>query len=106
MNRKIPLWFLLLILWLSLIGSLAFGWDVWRIKTSRQGAHTAADRAVIAVASSPSLLKESFAEINRASSLISPDYYPGIKCFKAEINTSTTITCCWRRSAKVKINPL
>ena len=57
MNRKIPLWFVLLLLWFSFIGALAFGWAVWRVKTSRQGARTATDHAVIAIASSPSLLK-------------------------------------------------
>lgn len=86
MNRKIPLWFVLLLLWFSLVGALAFGWDVWRIKTSRQGAHTATDRAIIAIASSPSLLKESFSELKNASKLISHDYYPYIKGFKAENN--------------------
>jgi hypothetical protein len=84
MNRKIPLWFVLLLLWFSFIGALAFGWDVWRIKTSRQGAHTSADRAIIAIASSPSLLKESFKEIGQGSKLISHDYYPAIKGFEAD----------------------
>jgi hypothetical protein len=84
MNRKIPLWFVLLLLWCSLVGALAFGWDVWRIKTSRQGAHTATDRAIITLASSPSLLKQSFAEINEKSKLLSHDYYPDLKGFKAE----------------------
>ena len=85
MNRKLPLWFVLLLLWFSFIGALAFGWDVWRIRTSRQGAHTSADHAIIAVASSPSLLKESFAdEIGQGSKLISPDYYPAIKVFNAD----------------------
>ncbi len=86
MNRKIPLWFVLLLLWLSFVGALAFGWSVWRIKTSRQGAHTATDRAIIAIASSPSLLKESIAQLNRGSSLISHDEFPGVKSFKAENN--------------------
>jgi len=84
MNRKIPLWFVLLLLWFSFIGALAFGWAVWRIKTSRQGAHTATDRAIITIASSPSLLKESFAELNQGSKLISHDYYPDLKGFKTE----------------------
>src|SRR5580692_11019963 len=84
MNRKIPLWFVLLLLWFSFMGALGFGWAVWRIKTSRQGAHTATDRAIITIASSPSLLKESFSELNQASKLISHDYYPEIKSFKTE----------------------
>ena len=84
MNRKIPLWFVLLLLWFSFIGALAFGWAVWRIKTSRQGARTATDRAIITVASSPSLLKQSFSELNQASKLIGQDYYPDIKGFKTE----------------------
>jgi len=86
MNRKIPLWFVLLLLWFSFMGALAFGWDVWRIKTSRQGAHTPADRAVITIASSPSLLKESIAELNQGSQLISHDDYPDVKGFKVEKN--------------------
>jgi len=66
------------------MGALAFGWDVWRIKTNRQGPSTATDRAVITIASSPSLLKESFSELNRASELISHDYYPAIKSFETK----------------------
>lgn len=84
MNKKIPLWFVLLLLWFSFMGALAFGWAVWRIKTSRQGARTATDHAIIAIASSPSLLKESFNEIGQGSKLISPDYYPAIKGFEAD----------------------
>ena len=84
MNRKVPLWFVLLLLWFSLIVALAFGWAVWRIKTSRQGVHTATDHTIITIASSPSLLKESIAQLNRRSPLISPDDYPNIKGFKAE----------------------
>lgn len=75
---------MLLLLWLALAGGFIFGWDVWRIKTSRQGVQTTTDRAVIGLASSPSLLKNSIAELSRGSGLIGYDYYPTIKGLKTE----------------------
>jgi len=84
MNKKIPLWFVLLLLWFALIVILTFGWDVWRIKTSRQGVTTKTDRIIIAIASFPSLVKESFKEIGKPSTLISPDLYPNINGLKTE----------------------
>jgi hypothetical protein len=84
MNKKIPLWFVLLLLWFALIITLSFGWEVWRIKSSRQGITTKTDRFIIAIASFPSLVKESFTEIGRPSTLISLDHYPNINGLKTE----------------------
>ena len=84
MNKKIPLWFVLLLLWFALIVILTFGWDVWRIKTSRQGVTTKTDRIIIAIASFPSLVKESFKEIGKPSTLVSPVLYQNINGLKTE----------------------
>ena len=84
MNRKIPLWLLLLVLWFSLIGTLWFGWAVWHIEGTRHGPPTKTDRLIVKIASYPALVRESFAEINRQSKLIVADSYPGIGHFKAE----------------------
>lgn len=86
MNRKIPLWLLLMIAWFLLVAGLFFGWDVWRIKTNREGVKTKTDSIIITLASSPDLLKQSINEINQGSKLISHDYYPGIKHFNAKNN--------------------
>ena len=84
MKKKVPVWLLLLFVWLALVGGLIFGWDVWRIKTSHLGMQTKTDRLVIGLASSPALLKQSIKEINQGSLLISPDFYPELKGFKSE----------------------
>jgi len=84
MNRKIPLWLLLLVLWFSLVGTLWFGWAVWHIEGTRHGPPTKTDRLIVSIASYPALVRESFAEINRQSKLIAADSYPGIEHFKAE----------------------
>jgi len=86
MNKKIPLWLVLLLLWFSLIITLTFGWAVWRIKSSRQGVNTKTDSIIVTIASFPSLVKESFAQLKRPSTLIAPDFYPNISGLKTEKN--------------------
>ena len=86
MNRKIPLWLVLLLLWFAFIIALTFGWEVWRIRNSRHRMNTKFDEFIISLASFPSLLKQSLTEIKRPSKLISPDMYPGISGLKTEKN--------------------
>jgi hypothetical protein len=86
MNRKIPLWFVLLLLWFAFIIALTFGWEVLRIRNSKQRMNTKADQLIISLASFPSLVKESFIELSQPSKLISPDLYPDISGLKTEKN--------------------
>ena len=86
MNKKVPLWLLLLTVWLGLMLALTFGWLVWRIQNSRQGVHTKTDRLIFNIASFPNLVKKSFAEINKPSTLIAPNLFPGINGLKTENN--------------------
>jgi hypothetical protein len=84
MNKKIPLWLVLLLLWFAFIVALGFGWEVWRIKTSRQGITNKTERFIINLASFPSLIKQSFTELKQPSTLIAPDLYPNINGLKTE----------------------
>ena len=84
MNKKVSLWFVLLLLWFACMGALTFGWAVWRIKTSRQGAKTKTDRLIIKIASYPSLVKESFKELNQKSVQARPNLFPDVNGFKVE----------------------
>ncbi len=86
MNRKIPLWLVLLLLWFAFIIALAFGWEVWRIRNSRHRMNSKTDQFILSLASFPSLVKESLIEIKQPSKLISPDLYPDISGLKAEKN--------------------
>jgi hypothetical protein len=86
MNKKIPLWLVLLLLWFAFIIALGFGWEVWRIKSNRQGITSKTDRFIINLASFPSLIKQSFTELNKPSTLIAPNLYPNINGFKTENN--------------------
>jgi len=86
MNRKIPLWLVLLLLWFAFIIALTFGWEVWRIRNSRQRMNSKADQFIISLASFPSLVKESFNELKQPSKLICPDLYPNVSGLKTEKN--------------------
>jgi hypothetical protein len=86
MNKKVPLWFVLLLLWFSFIGTFMFGWAVWRAKSKRRGIPTTTDKVVIGIASFPSLLRDSYNQVTSPSLLVGYDMYPEIKGFKAEHN--------------------
>jgi len=86
MNKKVPLWLVLLLLWFAFIIALTFGWEVWRIGNSRHRMNSKTDRFIISLASFPSLVKQSLTEIDRPSILISPDVYPDISGLKTEKN--------------------
>ncbi len=86
MNRKVPLWFVLLLLWCAFVAALLYGWEVWRIKTAKRGFNGKKEHFIIALASFPSLLKESVKEIKQPSMLIAPNLFPGVKGLKTENN--------------------
>src|ERR1700761_2248400 len=84
MNKKLPLWLVLLVLWFGLMGALWFGWRGWIIKSSRQGEKSRTDHLVIAAASFPTLVRESFKELHQKSTLVAPDLYPNLNGLKTE----------------------
>ena len=109
MNKKIPLWLVLLLLWFSLIITLTFGWEVWRIKSNRQGVTGKTNRFIIAIASFPSLVKQSFTQLNQPSTLIRPDFYPninGLKTEKGYIDSNYILLSTYDRNANQSVAKL
>jgi hypothetical protein len=87
MNKKIPLWIVLLLLWFSLIITLTFGWAVWHFdKPENKHFHSKTGKIVTLIASFPNLVKYSIKGLNPASPLNKPDLYPSINGFKFEKN--------------------
>ncbi|HEY5326776.1 MAG TPA: arylsulfotransferase family protein [Mucilaginibacter sp.] len=84
MNKKIPLWFVLLLLYFSFIITITFGWAVWHIKSDGPLFKGKTGTVIISIASFPSLIKESFKELFYSNLLIRPDIYPNINGFKFE----------------------
>ena len=84
MNKKIPLWFVLLILWFGVVITILFGWAVWRIDNTRYIVASRFERLIIRVASFPSLVKESIREARSHSRLIRMDVYPKVTGLKVE----------------------
>jgi Arylsulfotransferase (ASST) len=82
MNKKVPFWVVLLLLWFAVIAIITYGWAVWYIDKTLAKGKTA--NAIILIASSPSLVRESFNELFNPRMLIRPDVYPGINGFKME----------------------
>ena len=83
MNKKVPLWFVLLILWFSIICTITFGWAVLHIKNKKYSVNGKIDRVIISIASFPSLVKRSFSNLD-TNTLIGPILYPSINGFKME----------------------
>lgn len=84
MNRKVPLWLVLLLLWFAAVAAITYGWAVWHIDKTLSKSKTA--NHIIFLASFPHLIKESFKAISNPRMLIRPDSYPGIHGLKAEHN--------------------
>jgi hypothetical protein len=82
MNKKVPFWVVLLLLWFAVIAMITFGWAVWYIDKTLAKGKTA--NAIILIASSPSLVRESFKELFHPRILIRPDVYRDINGFKTE----------------------
>jgi hypothetical protein len=109
MNKKVPVWLVLLLLWFSFIGAFVFGWAVWRAKSRRRGVATTTDRVVVAIASSPSLLKESFNQAGKQSLLIAYNTYPDLPGFKAEnhyVDSNYLLLATWSEKKNQSIAKL
>src|ERR1700712_5485451 len=85
MNKKIPVWLLLLLLWVSLMITLTFGWAVYHIKSKKGVTISKTDSAILAVASFPALVHESVNQL-RHPPLARPDAFPGLSGLKVEKN--------------------
>jgi hypothetical protein len=85
MNKKVPLWFVLLLLWVGCIITVTFGWQVWRISNYRTAAQKNASISIL-IASFPHLIHESFRELKQPNPLIKSSPYPSIHGFKSENN--------------------
>jgi hypothetical protein len=84
MNKKISLWLVLLLLWFSLIITILFGWAVWHIEKNGPLFRGKAGKIVISIASFPSLVQETFGQLNSPNPLIGPVIYPHVDGFKME----------------------
>jgi hypothetical protein len=63
MDKKISVWLTLLLLWISLMITLTFGWAVYHIKSKKGTIRSKTDSAIIAVASLPALVHESINQL-------------------------------------------
>lgn len=74
MNKKLPLWFFLLFTWVFFIALMLFGAEVLKFQVYKRQ-KSFYSRAIIAIASFPHLVKESFDQISKPSLLIVPGKY-------------------------------
>src|SRR5579863_5084039 len=86
MNKKVPLWVLLLTVWFFVVFTIVFGWAVWHIKSNGRLIKGRTAKTIISVAKLPSLVNETVNEIFHTSIRIVPYVYPGISGLKAERN--------------------
>lgn len=86
MNKKVPLWAVLLLLWFGLVITITFGWAVWHIEQGGTLFSKQTAKKINLVASFPSLVKNVFLEIKHPSILERPNLYPSINGFKMEGN--------------------
>ncbi|MDB5130961.1 MAG: hypothetical protein JWR02_710 [Mucilaginibacter sp.] len=83
MNKKISLWLVLLLLWISFIITITFGWAVWHIKSNGPLFKGKTSSVIISIATFPSLVKETFLELG-TNPLVKSNLYPSINGFKVE----------------------
>jgi hypothetical protein len=84
MNKKVPLWVLLLISWFFCMIIILFGAEVLVVRTSKS--HSFFSRTIIAIASFPHLVKETFATLDQPSLLVVRNLYPGKTKFEVKKN--------------------
>ena len=82
MNKKVPLWVLLLVVWLFVLEIISYGWAVWHIDRTNSKSKMA--NSIIFIASLPYLASESFKEFSHPRILIRPDIYPTVNGLKVE----------------------
>ena len=89
MFKKVPVWFVLLILWFSVVSIVLFGWAVWHVTTVPLGENIFSKKTanlIVSVARFPGEVKDVFSSFKTRSLLITPDLYPDVKGFKSEKN--------------------
>ncbi len=86
MNKKIPVWLLLLFIWGFCIFTVTFGWAVWHIKSHGPFFNRKTSNVIISIASFPSLVKQTFTELIQPNILVRSDCYPSINGYKVEKN--------------------
>lgn len=84
MNRKIPLWTVLLLFWLFCIATVIFGWAVWNIEEGGNRFGKSTKTLVMSVAKFPTLVGATFTQLAQPNPLILADKYPDINGLKTE----------------------
>lgn len=84
MNKKVPLWIVLLTIWFSLIVTITFGWAVWHIKSNGPLFKGKTSRIIISIASIPAIAKEGIAQIFKNP--LVQDVYPEVNGLKTDRN--------------------
>ncbi|MDB5123348.1 MAG: Arylsulfotransferase [Mucilaginibacter sp.] len=84
MNKKVPLWLVLLFLWIGCIMTIGFGAAVLNISSNDRVRLDKKSRIILTIAAIPHLVKKSFDEIFAKSPLLAPVRYPGITGLKPE----------------------
>lgn len=82
MNKKVPLWVLLLTVWIGFVGILLFGWAVGYVHEGGYLIRGKAKDAVLAIARFPTLVNASIKQIFSPPPLILNDRYPNINKLK------------------------
>lgn len=82
MNKKIPVWFLLLVVWLMVCFTLFFGWSVWYINNGGDFFSARTRETVLTIAKFPTTVKESLQQLTKPTPLIIKDRYPDINGFE------------------------
>jgi len=81
-NRKVPLWLVLLLVWIFGFTTILFGWAVWYIGQDGSLIGGKAKDVIISIAQFPSLAYVSIKQLTSPSALIVPDRYPDIDGLK------------------------
>ncbi|WP_276359344.1 arylsulfotransferase family protein [Daejeonella sp. H1SJ63] len=78
MNKKVPVWFVLLIIWFAAVGMMMFGWAVAYI---HEGGHLISGKPktiILSIAKFPALVNTSIRQVFADMPVIIKDRYPGI----------------------------
>jgi hypothetical protein len=81
MNRKVPLWLVLLIIWFGCVITVTLAWAVLQVKNNETFSRGKLADIIISIASFPTMVKKAFSEYGR-NPLINTDHYPSINGFK------------------------
>lgn len=84
MNKKVPIWLLLLIIWSFSIFTLMFGWAVSYIHEGGQVFSDKQKSIILSIAKFPTLVKMSFRQLFAEMPVIIKDRYPEIDGLKLE----------------------